>query len=78
MFDPIRALLASSFSKKGISEAATDTTCIGVTSIKSTSEGGVIKKLPSFLQFSKSSVNSPSFAVNEFACAILYLPSSIA
>ena len=27
MFDPIKALLASSFSKKGIKDAATDTSC---------------------------------------------------
>ena len=31
--NPIKALLASSFSKKGISEAATDTSCFGDTSI---------------------------------------------
>ena len=33
MFDPIRALFASSFSKKGIRAAATETTCFGETSI---------------------------------------------
>ena len=33
MLDPIRALLASSFSKNGISEAATETNCFGDTSI---------------------------------------------
>ena len=33
MFDPLRALLASSFSKNGINEAATDTSCFGETSI---------------------------------------------
>ena len=32
MFDPIKALFASSFSKKGISEAATETNCFGDTS----------------------------------------------
>ncbi len=33
MFDPIRARLASSCSKKGISEVATENTCFGDTSI---------------------------------------------
>jgi len=33
MFDPIKALLASSFSKNGIKAAATDTSCLGDTSI---------------------------------------------
>ena len=33
MLDPIKALLASSFSKKGINAAATDTSCFGDTSI---------------------------------------------
>ena len=33
MFDPIRARLASSFSRKGISAVATETICLGETSI---------------------------------------------
>ena len=33
IFEPIKALLASSFSKNGINEAATDTNCFGETSI---------------------------------------------
>ena len=33
MLDPINALLASSFSKKGINAAATETTCLGDTSM---------------------------------------------
>ena len=33
MFDPMSALLASLFSKNGISDAATDRTCFGDTSI---------------------------------------------
>jgi hypothetical protein len=36
MFEPISARLASSFSRNGISEAATDTSCLGDTSIRST------------------------------------------
>ena len=33
IFDPIKALLASSFSKNGINDAATETSCFGDTSI---------------------------------------------
>ena len=33
MLDPINALLASSFSKNGIKEAATETNCFGDTSM---------------------------------------------
>jgi len=33
MFEPINALFASSFSKNGIKEAATETSCFGETSI---------------------------------------------
>ena len=33
MLDPINALFASSFSKNGINDAATDTSCLGDTSI---------------------------------------------
>ena len=33
IFEPIKALFASSFSKKGIKDAATDTSCFGDTSI---------------------------------------------
>ena len=36
MFEPISARLASSFSRNGIRAAATDTTCLGDTSMKST------------------------------------------
>jgi hypothetical protein len=32
MFDPIKARLASSFSRNGISDAATETSCLGETS----------------------------------------------
>jgi hypothetical protein len=40
MFEPIRARLASSFSRNGISEAATDTSCFGETSMYSISSRG--------------------------------------
>jgi hypothetical protein len=40
MFEPISARLASSFSRNGISEAATETSCFGDTSIRSTFSRG--------------------------------------
>ena len=39
MFEPISALLASSFSKNGINEAATETNCFGETSTYSIESG---------------------------------------
>ena len=36
MFEPISARLASSFSRNGMSAAATETSCFGDTSMKST------------------------------------------
>jgi hypothetical protein len=36
MFDPISARLASSFSRNGTSDAATDTSCLGDTSMNCT------------------------------------------
>jgi hypothetical protein len=33
MFEPMRARLASSFSRNGMSDAATETSCLGETSI---------------------------------------------
>ena len=49
MFDPIKALFASSFSKKGISEAATETNCFGETSTYSTESDFDKIKLSDFL-----------------------------
>ena len=78
MFDPISARFASSCSRNGIKDAATDTICFGLTSMKSIlSEAD---KVNSFWvrQEIRSSTNSPfSFRV-AFACAMTYWPSSIA
>jgi hypothetical protein len=57
MFDPIRALLASSFSKKGIKAAAADTNCFGDTSMKSTLSEGTNWTSAATRQLIKSSVN---------------------
>ena len=78
MLDPIRALLASSFSKKGIIAEATETSCLGETSINSISSGLARPISPSLRTGINSPVNAP-FSFNcAFACAIVYLPSSIA
>ena len=49
MFEPISARLASSFSKKGMAEAAIDVICLEETSIKSTSSFLTIRKSWFFL-----------------------------
>ena len=67
MFDPMRALFASSFSKKGISEAATDTNCLGDTSINWIFSLEDNSKLRFFLQATNSSTNDPSLFTSEFA-----------
>ena len=46
MFNPISARFASSFSRNGTSEAATDTSCFGETSMNCTWSRGARMKLP--------------------------------
>ena len=70
--------MASSFSKKGINAAATDTSCFGETSIKSILSLEDNSKLRFFLQATNSSTNEPSLFNAEFAWAIVYFSSSIA
>ena len=67
MFDPIKALLASSFSRKGINAAATETNCFGETSIKSIFSLDDNSKLRFFLHATRSSTNDPSLFNAEFA-----------
>ena len=67
MLDPIRALFASSFSKKGISAAATETNCLGETSIKSIFSLFANSKFKFFLQATSSSIKEPSLLSLEFA-----------
>jgi hypothetical protein len=52
--------LASSFSRKGIRDAATETNCLGDTSTYSTESGFDKMKLSDFLQETNSSVSFPS------------------
>jgi len=78
MFDPIRALFASSFSKKGIKEDATDTSCWGDTSIRSTASISAFINSPFFLQLTTSFLNLPEESTSAFACAITKSSSFIA
>ena len=78
MFEPIKALFASSFSKKGINEAATDTNCFGETSTYSIVSGFARTKLSDFLHETSSSINNPYSFISELACAIVYFASSTA
>ena len=55
MFEPISARLASSFSRNGISAAATETICFGDTSIRSTFSRGAIITSPAWRQMTNSS-----------------------
>jgi hypothetical protein len=57
MFEPISARLASSFSRNGISAAATDTSCFGDTSIRSMFSRGVIITSPEWRQTTNSSTS---------------------
>ena len=61
MFDPINALLASSFSKNGIKAVATDTNCFGETSMYSILSLLDNSKFKFFLHATNSSTNDPSF-----------------
>ena len=78
MFDPIKALLASSFSKNGINEAATDTNCFGETSTYSIDSGLARIKLRACLLETSSSLKEPSSPIIELAWAMVYFSSSIA
>ncbi len=71
MFEPIRARLASSCSRNGISEAATDTICFGDTSMKSIRSG--VESVNSFWcrQDTSSSTSRPSASMVAFAWAIV-------
>ena len=55
ILDPMSALLASSCSKNGIKEAATETTCCGATSIKSILSGDIRVESPLDLTGTNSS-----------------------
>ena len=78
MLAPINERLASSCSTKGIIAAATDTSCFGETSTKSTCELLTIVISSLILTFILSFLNVPSSFNGSEACAIIYLSSSSA
>jgi hypothetical protein len=69
MFEPISARFASSFSRNGISDAATDTSWFGDTSISVTSSGFAMTNSVLCRHEMRSSVNFPflSTAVLDWA-----------
>ena len=70
MFDPISARFASSFSKKGISDAATETSCLGDTSMSSTVSFRLSLNSPSFLVDTSSLAKRPPSSRRALACAM--------
>ena len=78
MFDPINARLASSFSRNGISEAATETSCLGDTSIRVMFSRGDSMKSPALRVDTRSFLNVPSGVSEALACAIVWRISSVA
>ena len=72
MFDPISARFASSFSRNGISEAATETSCLGETSMNCTVSRGVRMKLPACRALTRSSSRLPSSSTLALAWAMTY------
>ena len=78
MFEPIKARLASSFSRNGTKAAATDTSCLGETSMNCTWSGVVMTKFPPLRQETSSSVRRLRLSMVALAWAMVYFASSIA
>ena len=76
MFEPISARFASSFSRNGISDAATETSCFGETSMKSTLSRSASTKLPASRELIRSSTRRLSSSSRAFAWAMTCLSSS--
>ena len=76
MFDPISARFASSFSRNGTSEAATETSCFGETSMKSILSRVGRMKLPAWRALTRSVVKRPFSSTAALACAMMYWSSS--
>ena len=76
MFDPINARLASSCSRKGMRDAATETSCFGDTSMNSTLSRGARMNSPAFLALTRESIRLPPSSRRAFACAMMYRSSS--
>ena len=69
MFEPISARLASSFSRNGISAAATDTICLGDTSTKSIVSGRPRMYSPPLRHCTRSDTNLPRASISALAWA---------
>ena len=78
MLEPISARLASSFSRNGMSAAATETSCFGDTSMRSTFSRGISDTSPACRQMTRSLVKRPFSSSCAFACATVYFASSMA
>ena len=78
MFEPISARFASSFSRNGISDAATETSWFGETSIMSISSRPSITNSPFSRADTVSFLNFLSSVSGAFACAIATRSSSSA
>ena len=70
MFEPMRARLASSFSRNGTIAAATETSCLGDTSMKCSSSGGTILYSPPFRADTRSCTKRPCASISALACAM--------
>ena len=71
MLEPMSARLASSFSRNGISAAATDTSCLGETSMNSIVSGRARMKSPFSRQLTRSWTKRRSSDSSALACAIV-------
>ncbi len=76
MFDPINARFASSFSRNGMSEAATETSCLGETSMNWMFAFGARMKSPAWRALTRSCVSLPLSSTAAFAWAMMYWSSS--
>ena len=75
MFEPMSARFASSFSRNGISDAATETSWFGETSIRLTSSGLAMTKSPLWRDDTVGVANLPFLSMGVFAWAMKW-PSS--
>src|SRR5205085_927647 len=78
MFEPISARFASSFSRNGISEAATETSWFGDTSIRLMSSGRAWGNSPALRQETSGVRKWPFLSKVAFACAMTCFSSSSA
>jgi hypothetical protein len=78
MLDPMSARLASSCSRNGTREAATETSWFGETSIRVTSAERTIANSPPWRAMTTSWTNLPFASVAALACAMTCRSSSIA